>query len=533
MGDLVEVVVKTADGEAVRLDVASTSTVRDLKEQTQSPELHLRASPRPVSDHCPIGSIDLPTLVFSAVLPPREVTFKVPDGRTVRIRYSNRTQIAKAVTEICTILDIRHRATLRVLHKGEPIGNDCYISDLNLAAEDFLKIEDPPRRLNVVYRSPQGHTKVAVTRYRGIASAGAVRTRLDASFHISGVRTGLFHDGDLVADDVVLGDLELPADATLEFRPLPEASLTIHAPKKLITARYKETATVRRAKDVLARTLDLEPDAVVFGRADDDALLRDLIDGEEVSIHIYQPLTIEVSGRWIRARYAETATIRSAKQKIADAIQVPVGRLKFELEYSDEETRITELNLPPTEVVRLVDTHPRKDDEPVSAKAGVGEEEEEEEEVQNIDLDEDLVADRPQDSVGPGPRFDEVKWAEENDQMVEPEEERVREAERGVKLVAYEKGVVEEEEEDETVPNRVPRAAQSQRIVFKFPAGHYVKGRFQPRATVGKLRGVVAEELNIDPDNLILKYGANTLTDEQLIADLNIPRAAFIAILTQ
>jgi hypothetical protein len=39
--------------------------------------------------------------------------------------------------------------------------------------------------------------------------------------------------------------------------------------------------------------------------------------------------------------------------------------------------------------------------------------------------------------------------------------------------------------------------------------------------------------LNIPADDLILKYGPNQLADDELIADLNIPRNQFVAVLGQ
>jgi hypothetical protein len=564
MGDVADVVVKTADGKTVRLSVAVTSTVGDLKERTNSSVLYLRGSPDPLADGCAIGDIDLrgdSALVFSAVLPPGQVTFKVPDGREVRIRYGNRTTVGKALKGICKSLGIQPAERLRVRQNQELVPGDRYIADLNLAPDEFLRVEYP-RVLRVAYHSPEGQTRIAKARYRGIVLAGLVRKRLDEEFGVSEVRTGLYREGELVPDDATLGDLELPSSATLEFQPVRDAStrpLTIRTPKKLVRARYKEGVTVARAKEVLARSFDLPPDAFVFEGATDDSLLRDLGDDEEVSIHIYQPVTVEAPGKRIVARYAETATVRSVKQKISDAIGIPLADLTFDLEYSDEDTLLYDLKLPP--VVKLVAKPPIEAGAPQDELGGPADEDgatadDEDDGVLEPDGTPTSEQDAKNDAIEAEPDQDvvpeeeevaepegtaEIKGdAEEEDQEGEPED--VKNAEGGA--VKYD--TLEEKEEegaeaeaaadegDAEADRRIgARAAESRRVVFKFPDGAYVKVRFQPRATVGKAKAAVAKDLNIPADDLILKYGPNQLADDELIADLNIPRNQFVAVLGQ
>jgi hypothetical protein len=387
--DVRQVIIVTGKGQSISEEFPVTCTIGDLKEfvrartGVQVPDLYLRAGPQELRDDCPIGELDFPgtfELSFRAVRPRREVTFKAPDGRLVKIRYSRRATAGKAVREVCRALRIRHADSLLVLNGPDIIPSDSFIADLDLPPDAVLKIEDPPRELTVLYRPIHGTPKSAQTRYRGVAKGADIRRELAERFGVRSAATKLFYEDELIPDDVNLADLNLPDRAAVELRPLgeepgvqlddgslpasaidigslsPIRTVILRTPSKRVEAQFKEGATVRRAKEVLAGRLGVEAANVVFPGAADDSFLRDLSksDGTELSIHIYQPLTIETSaGQRIVARYAETATIKSAKAKIARGIGVPVSDLAFELEYSDDDALWNRIDLPPSRVVRL------------------------------------------------------------------------------------------------------------------------------------------------------------------------------------
>jgi hypothetical protein len=94
-------------------------------------------------------------------------------------------------------------------------------------------------------------------------------------------------------------------------------------PTKLLQAHYKEGATVGKAK-----VLNLDAEQLLFSsKPPDDKFLKDL-DANDVRVHVYRPLEIRFpDGRTVRSRFAESATIRSTKETIAERLQIPVDSI--------------------------------------------------------------------------------------------------------------------------------------------------------------------------------------------------------------
>jgi hypothetical protein len=509
MAEKKDVVIKTGDGELIPVNLDSNPTVADLKKliserqgRDTSP-FALRAGPRVIPDDVHIAETEYVrgdvTLIFTESLPRGEAVFRAPDGRYANTRFSRRTTVAKAVTEISKVLNFTHPEDFVVLYNGRELTPDTILADLQLSKDAVLRIDDIPKELRITYQSPDGKRKVASTRYRGIATVAAVRARLASAFSLSSARTALFFNGERLADDAVLADLGLSEDGFLELKPAidvsigtvtslspaatPNSSIDVgslspvrnvefRTPTKKVAAHFKPAATVGKAKEKLAARLDVGPEQLWVSRiakTPDDQFLREteIVSNDELIVHVYRPLTIRgPGGKRVRARFAETATVRSTKEKLADAFGIPVDAIEFvELQYENEDTKLQDIAIPESGVITVRESR---------AEA----EKEEEEEEEELDDDAD-----------------------------------------------------QEDDDEEGAAQRSPVTKDDVRTVkLVFPDGTRVRVAHRKKATIAKARLAAAEELGKPVEKIVLTYNEDELNDDTIIDNLCVPRKGRIAV---
>jgi hypothetical protein len=377
-----EILIETADGEQITVALNTNPTVGDLKkligerEGRDTSTFALRAGPRIIPDDVRIretefGLGDVP-LSFVESLPRREVTFRAPDGRLAKTRFSKGTTIGKAVAEMSKVFKFENPDNLTVLFNGGEVGPETLLADLDVTKETVLRIEEIEKVLKVVYQPGEGERMEAAAGFRRVVTIGTIRTRFSEEFGLDGDHTGLFLGEDAVPDTAVLAELEIPSDGYLELKLLMEESVAdvetpmcrvvFRTPTRTIEEQFGSGLTVVEVKERLAAQLGVEPQQLWISRIDkaaDDQLWTDIgiQSNDELVVHVFRPLTIRVPGKGsLRTRFADTATVKSTKEKLSSGLGIPISSISFaDLDYSDEDAKLEDLAIPDSRVVSLRD----------------------------------------------------------------------------------------------------------------------------------------------------------------------------------
>jgi hypothetical protein len=480
-----KLLIETNSGASFPLDLAATPTVGELKhllaakERSDRSTLIVKLGPRILPDDFRLSETELlsggMSWDYTSSLPTHHVTFRAPDGRLVKTRYSKQTTVAKAVVVICKVLKIKNPDTFAVFVNDAEISRGAALSSLDLSESSVVRIEDPPKVLKIEYKRPDGRKFVASTRYRGIATAQIVRAKTAAAFGLENSATALFLGESRIGDDALLADLGIP-ETGLEIRVVgdgwndgsprpavgnesPVHRVGIRTPTKLVKAHFKEGATVGEAKVKIAQVLDLDAEQLLFSKKPGDKdLLKDLQPAEgELHLHVYRPIGIRFpNGPTIRGRFSELATVKSTKEAVGKRLSIPVSDIHFDIEYSDEEKRMQDLELPESGIIKV--------------------------------------------------RSSKRKNEGDDDQGYAPDPDEEVPAKRKVtrKDVNY--------------------------VKLEFPNGFQEKTCFRAKATVEKAREAAARQLKVGVEKVVLRYNGDELPDHVLIAQLRIQRNQQISV---
>lgn len=242
---------------------------------------------------------------------------------------------------------------------------------------------------------------------------------------------------------------------------------------KKVTAQFKPSVTIGRAKEVLSKTLNVEPERLIFKfksekndelfEADDDKLLKNMKIGK--SGLVFTKITSFPKSQKIKSRDFSNSFKDSEE---ADYNNYSEDN-EIENNFDENEEIYKEEN----------DNHDNS----------IQEIEEEEEELSYVDNEEEIIDD-VKVQINTNNEYSEVK----------------------VSLF--------DEDEAPIQKNKNPSYNSTRPLVFQTDSGKVAKTRFTDTATVGKLKDKMAEALDVNPGNMSLSFGSKDINDNSLLKDV-------------
>ena len=232
----------------------------------------------------------------------------------------------------------------------------------------------------VRFRLPNG--KVAKSRFKDSATVGKAKEKLGKALGVA----PSFVSFDVPADDdTLMCDVPFPSSGVINVsipvelsksigsdsmvRSEEEVSLGNVSPIRTITirvsdgkiakARFKETATIGKVKEVMAKALYTQPENVSIPNLEEDdrSLIKDInipedglyIERTSPKIKVVKPLVIKFEdGTIVQSRFRLAATVNKVKHALASVAKKPVDKIDliFDDKKLDDNMLISQLDIP-------------------------------------------------------------------------------------------------------------------------------------------------------------------------------------------
>ena len=230
------------------------------------------------------------------------------------------------------------------------------------------------------FRLPNG--KVAKSRFKDSATVGKAKEKLGKAL---GVAPALVSFDVPADDDTLMCDVPFPSSGVINvsvpmelsktigsdsmIRSEEEVSLGNVSPIRTITirvsdgkiakARFKETATIGKVKEVMAKALYTQPENVSIPNLeeDDKSLIKDInipedglyIERTSPKIKVVKPLVIKFEdGTIVQSRFRLAATVNKVKHALASVAKKPADKIDliFDNKKLDDNMLISQLDIP-------------------------------------------------------------------------------------------------------------------------------------------------------------------------------------------
>jgi hypothetical protein len=459
-------------GRAARVKVPSNATCQDLKRRLANfgcdlSGFFVRCKSSILSDDCVFAAANFPPGPIQVSLSPPlpyGLTVVIPGIEPIRSGYAKATTVSKAIEIVYESLGLLVPDSVTLTYDRDPLPPDATLSSLRLPPDAVLRVHEPSRPLAIYFTAPDGRRKVLLTRYRSIAHVSRVRREVSQSLGVPSDALLLFYGGEMLEDGSQLGALKIPRPGFLEAR--------------------------------LGRP---PPAARPSG---------------------YQRVDFQFPNReLIRAQYGDTATIRSAKHRLAAVLDVPNELISLDLDYPSEGTLFRDVPLPVSRVVTgnigleidtiTSDTMLRDDASPpasplrdLTITTWTGH-------VAKARYRETATVGKLKTKLGAALR-------------VSPKAIRVPGADDDESLI------VDLDVTDGTIEVSRQPVEVVRKFVLRLENGIIVSSRFRLKATIRKAKQALVKVLEVPTDRISLSIGGRVLDDKQLISELDVPSGGYV-----
>lgn len=321
----------------------------------------------------------------------QEITVKI-GGKVAKSRFTETATVGKMKEVLAEAL---HTEPENVsLNLGDPsIDDHSFVKDLGVdTIEASIIPESPSRNSRITFdlsndpEAPQpkpksaraiqfrfSNGKAAKARFKSTATVGKAKEKLASAMGLS--PEAMEFDG-VDNDETLLSDVPMQQPGVIRVRIIsppahseedislgnvsPIRTITIRVSDgKIAKARFKETATIGKVKEVMAKALYTSPENVSIPNIeeDDKSLIKDVnipeeglyIERTSPKIKVVKPLVIKFEdGTIVQSRFRLAATVGKVKQALASIAKKPASKidLTFENQTLDDGMLISELDIP-------------------------------------------------------------------------------------------------------------------------------------------------------------------------------------------
>ena len=374
--------IRMLDGSIARSRFTETATVGKMKEVlaetlgTRPENVSLIVNDPSVDNSSFIKDLGVDTIDAKVepapVSPVRNITIRLDSGEVAKGRFTEKATVKKVKEVLAETLDM-DPGNLTFVRDND---DSALLKDLDIDSDESVEMEVAHA---VLFRLSNG--KIAKTRFKRNATIGKAKQKLGEALSVPPSMIVLDLDGD---DDTFLRNVTFPQDGIVNARVEFELSRTIGSDTmfpsedeastgnvspirnltirvsdgKIAKTRFRETATVGKVREVMAKVLDTAPENVSIPNIDDDnSLVKDLPIPEEglymartsPKIKVVKPLLLKFGdGTMIHCRFRMAATVRKVKETLSNLRKKPVTKIDlfFNHEKLSDGKFLSELDIP-------------------------------------------------------------------------------------------------------------------------------------------------------------------------------------------
>ena len=372
-----------SDGSVAKSRFTEAATVGKVKEVlaqtlgTQPEHVSLVVNDPSIGDGSFIKDLGVDTIEAKVekappVSPVRNITIRLSSGEVAKGRFTEKATVKKVKDVLAETLDL-DPANLTFVRDND---DSALLTDMGLDSDEEVDVEVAHV---LTFRLSNG--KIAKTRFKGNATIGKAKKKLAEALSVSPRMILIDIDGD---DDTLLRDADIPSsgvvNARIEFElsktigsdtmfpsedeastgnVSPIRNLTIRVSDgKIAKTRFRETATVGKVKEVMAKVLDTTPENVSIPNIEDNnSLVKDLpipegglyIERVSPRIKVVKPLLLKFAdGTLIHCRFRLAATVRKVRETLSALRKKPAAKIElfFNHEKLSDGRFLSELDIP-------------------------------------------------------------------------------------------------------------------------------------------------------------------------------------------
>ncbi|OHT04783.1 hypothetical protein TRFO_06238 [Tritrichomonas foetus] len=542
---ILQLEIQTSNGKIAKTRCKETATISKAKEilarslKIPVERVALYYDHELLNDYEIVGDIEMVPggkfflEVIPVKSPSKKLTIKIADGKIAQSRFSDTATVGKMKEVLADTFNTSTKNISFIVDDPQANNDNSLIKDLNLAKGNVLYTEVNPIR-QVTIKLSDG--KMVKGSFNDAATIGKVKEVLASTFGAQpeDFKVAGFEELD---NNSLLKDVHSKGTIHVDVDPLRKLTFKT-SDGRIANTRFKSTATVKKAKDILAKVLNTSSDLLSFDlpeSVDDETLIRDL---DILFDTIYVNVKPEVKtlsfrtddGKVAKARYAPKATIGKAKEMLAESLNTTPDKLNVHIdgEIVDDEQVLGDINLPSGKVLELSKT--------IGSMIESDSEEEEDEEI-GVPIEE--------------PEFQTLKIVTSTGNVARSRfksnvtAKKVKEVMANILettpeciSLSFENQALEDDilvrdlhiQNDQYIfCQKTPKKRNAiQNLCLQLEDGTKVKSKFRANTNVRKVKEVLSSMMKVPTSRLILSYKGNLLQDSMLISNLNITDDRFI-----
>ena len=491
----------------------------------------------------------------------------LPNNLIAKSRCRDFANIETIKSVLARKLGVPPESTI-LTYNNEILANDTKIRDVKLTLDGIFRLENykpksPVKKINIKI----ANCGVAKVRFNEKATVGKAKEKLAQVLDCQPQDITLLVNDPSVNDNSLMKDIDVESEGTIKADCSPSRKGNQHSsvsPVKNITirlsngliakGRYTDTATFKKMKEVLAKTLNTTPESLsIINNEPDDALIKDInvnhdLENEfavEVDDEYLRPVTFNITdGKKVNAHFKDSAKIGRIKEILGRTLNVSPDRIVFNFSRWVGNAELLK-NVPIGKdgvINTTIKSLPVPNEKEVEESAEYNystiiEEEEEEEIIEEEEEEEEEEKFESQNSTKNSVSKSSIhnsfnKNQKENNSSLSNSKNKSssfqanKQDENNSKLNSSKQKNQKDEDEDENEYSEikssfeVPSGSPGNSLILRTQSGLTAKTRFKDTATVGKLKNKMAEVLDTNPGNVSLTFDHQEVDDHLLVKDI-------------
>ncbi|OHT04199.1 hypothetical protein TRFO_28372 [Tritrichomonas foetus] len=419
--------------------------------------------------------------------------------------------------------------TTVLTYNDEILANDMKIRDVKFTKDGVFKLEpykpkSPIKKINIKIEN----SGIAKVRFNEKATIGKAKEKLAQFLNCEPQNISLLVNDPSINDQSLLKDVEIESEGTLDASLSPSKApsspvktISIRLSNGLIAkGRYTESATIKKMKEVLAKTLNTSPEYLSVIKNDpDESLIKDINEYSDADLSVQiddeylRPVTFLMSdGKKVNAHFKNSAKIGRIKEILAKTLNVVPERIIFNFSRkvgNNEQLK----NLPIDEdgiISTTISSFAKKQTKEFSDS----------EPEYNYSAEDEFIEEEEEEEINDSRFVD-------NENVNQKESQKDNDIEKGSENESIHDYDAEEEGRN-NYSEEIPSGSPAHSLILRTQNGQVAKTRFKDTATVGKVKDKMAEVLDANPANMSLSFDSKILDDNSFVKDVAPPEGVLL-----